>query len=210
MRSLKPALFAAAGSKTAGLAIQLVALPVALKAIGAERYGDYVALLAATSWAGMFEGGLGIHLIKQIGLAQQTGDHASAVQTFRSGVRTLASVGLPAVVLSVALMLLFVSKRTSLSGEHLGLAAAVIVGSWLSLVLGFVLKVRVALDQVHYNNLAGLAGNVLALLMLGLCFLRGDSHSLILFYACCAGSMLAANIVAVSLLYWEFSHLWKA
>src|ERR1044072_9098190 len=99
MRSLKPALFAAAGSKTAGLAIQLVALPVAMEAIGAESYGYYVALLAATSWAGMFEGGLGIYLIKQIGIARQKADPALAVQTFRSGVRTLAFIGLPAVAM---------------------------------------------------------------------------------------------------------------
>lgn len=208
MRSLKPALFAAAASKTAGLAIQLLALPVAIRSLGTEAFGYYVTLLAVTSWSAMFEGGLGIHLIKELGHAQRTNDYAKAALILRAGLKTLSSVGLVVAGISVGVVTFFLRDKTPLTAEHIWLSVIVIIGSWLSLVTGFTLKVRVAFDHVHYNNLSGFAGNVLALVMLSVCFLIGRSQSMVLFYLCCVGSVLLANIISAGFVYFEYRQLW--
>jgi O-antigen/teichoic acid export membrane protein len=65
-RRIKTALITSVCSKVASLGVQLLAIPVALKALGVERYGAFVMLSSALAWMNMANFGIGPGLTKGI------------------------------------------------------------------------------------------------------------------------------------------------
>jgi O-antigen/teichoic acid export membrane protein len=138
---LRAAMVTGGTAKALSVAVQLVAVGIALRALGPDAFGSYLVLAALVAWLGLASVGVGPGLTQRIVMATANGDVAGQATAFSSSV---ALAGLFALLGAVAVSIVAQvgtpseHSQSALSGDIrmaalvLGLATAAQV--WLSVV----------------------------------------------------------------------------
>jgi len=103
-RRIKLAVVTALTSKSITIIVQLVAAPVAINALGAERYGVFVTLTAILAWMGIVHTGLMPGLTRGIANSVASGDRASQERYLSTAFFFISGI---VVVLLVLLMIIW-------------------------------------------------------------------------------------------------------
>lgn len=113
---LRYAVTTSLGSKIIAATVQLVAMPVAIRALGPEKFVLYAILASAVGWAGAANLGVGPRLTIAIASASAVADRVKEVRLLTSALVPVATLCLTiAALLPFALLLLPIDK---LVGDH--------------------------------------------------------------------------------------------
>ncbi len=199
--SVLKGVLSAAGSKILLSAITIVTLPIAVRYLGAERYGVWVTATTVASWIAMLDLGIAATLTNSISTAFATDDkHLAARQTTNALAITLAVLGVLGIFAAFAWANLDWVRLLNVSPQ---------VSPWevkttVAIALGLVLlapactlggKVLSGYQQTHLYNLvttggalasvAGLIGGVLLHFRMPMLFL------------CTSGALTACGVAAL-------------
>ena len=170
-RRIQLAILTSILSKFVMLAVQLAALPLALKALGVERFGAFVMITALLSWISLTSAGLFPGLTREISKSDPE------VKEYRAKLFTVAFYIVLALSLVTGLVIsvvISVVPVAALFGEgfqpyenEIRIGAYLAVGVLvLQVITGVAEATRAGLQQQHISNLWGAAGNLLSIVML--------------------------------------------
>ena len=143
-RQLLRALFTSFGGRIVSTFVQLIAVPVAITALGTDRFGVYAVLAAILNWVNLSSVGIGPGLTVQIVSAQAANDLDSQTNAFSTAfIASLVLAG--SVILGVQLLIALVGVDR-LFGERLILYRSELEDGLriLSLIMAFTLVFGVA------------------------------------------------------------------
>ena len=149
---------------TAGLTF--VSLPLAVRYLGAERYGVWATITTTAVWINLLDLGIANTLTNNISRAYALADKTAAARYFTNA---LALTGGIAVVVGLVLSFAFprinwvglFNVGPSVSAAEVEHTVAIAVGLvLLSLPCGLVSKLLAGYQELHRNNYAGCAGAV--------------------------------------------------
>jgi O-antigen/teichoic acid export membrane protein len=197
-RRLTYALVMGVISKTLAVAVQWLALPLALKALGTDRYAAFLALQALVAWASLLALGLAPSLPRFISNAYIAGQRELQRDIFQTTILYLATVCLAFAIVMLALG--YAVPPSEMVATH-GVAAdqiftayqAVILITCLQLLGNVMPSIRGGYQELHYSFAwAGLAS---LLVLGGLRYIADGKPSIVVFlttiYAPLAMLMLA-------------------
>lgn len=198
-RALRSAVSTGILAKGGGIAVQLLAIPFAIRQLGLDAFGQYAAAVALFSWAGIVEGLFGQSVIRKLVVAVQRRD-ADAVTSiaFTAALLMLCATlivigGVVAVIGAVS----FGSEKNFLGLDVNLLLAAALVAS-LRVILAIASKVRAAFQQLHVENLLTAAANIVAAILIFACLSYKPSPMALLLAI--SVPALLAQLVSASLL----------
>lgn len=158
LRRLGYAVFASVQSKFLAIIVQWLALPLALKALGTDRYAAFLALQALVAWTSLLALGLAPSLPHAVSNAQVAGARALERDIFQTAVIYLAGV----CVLFITGMLLIgqIVPPTVMVATH-GIPAheiaagyhAVVILTGISLIGSVIPSIRSGYQELHYTYL---------------------------------------------------------
>jgi O-antigen/teichoic acid export membrane protein len=165
-RRLKYSVSSSLVSKLGTAAVQLLALPIAIRALGAERFSIYVVLASAVSWIGIANLGVGPYLAIRLAAAAAREDRETQKRLVASAFFPIvfAACGLCAVVL--------LSQqggpvqRFTLGGGHASAEATRTAGLTLvalvivQVLIGVFEAAQLGYQEQYLANLFNVAGNV--------------------------------------------------
>jgi len=165
-RALTSAVSTGILSKGGAVALQLLAIPFAIRQLGLDAFGQYAAAIALFSWAGIVEGLVGQSVIRKLvpAVQRRDADTVSSIAFTAATVMvgaTLAVMGIAVVVFGTLSFFLaggFVDRDYSL------VAAAALVAA-LRVMLAITSKVRAAFQQLHIENSLTAAANLVAAIL---------------------------------------------
>ena len=171
-KRLKFAVITSIFSKIITVCVQLIAIPVAVNALGAERYGVFVTLTAVLAWISLANVGLEPGLTRGIALSAADGDLAREERYLSSSFFLVA--GIASVLLTLLILVVWKAPVETLFGnEYAGFSSEI---RWGLLLLGllFVLKLvlsvieaaRAGYQEQYITNLCMSAGNALSIALL--------------------------------------------
>jgi O-antigen/teichoic acid export membrane protein len=169
-RALRNAVATGILARGGGIAVQLLAIPFAIRQLGLDAFGQYAAAVALFSWAGIVEGLFGQSVIRKLIVAVQ-GRDADAVSSiaFTAAVLMVGGTlivigGLAAVIVAVSLG----SDKGFLGQDSNLLLAAALVAS-LRVMLAIASKIRAAFQQLHIENLLTAGASLVAAILIFAC-----------------------------------------
>jgi len=171
-RRLGYAVVTSVSSKVASIAVQLLALPIAINALGAEKYGVFVTLSAALMWLSIANMGLSPGLTRGIAISVANADRTSERRYFSSafflifGVAFLLLTFLAVVWWSVPVETLFGNEYSMYSDEVRGGLLLLGLLLTLTLALSVVDAARAGYQEQYANNLSTTLGNTLSIVLL--------------------------------------------
>lgn len=172
VRRIKLAVITSIGSKITTIILQVLAFPVAIRTLGAEKFGVYVTLTATLAWMSMASIGIGPGLTRSIALSAAKGDRTTEAGYFSSAFFLITGI---AFILLFILVLLFwtvpveslygAKYRNFTSDIQCGLF---ILGIFLSLQLMFSVteSAQAGYQEQYINNCWGIFGNTLNAILL--------------------------------------------
>jgi O-antigen/teichoic acid export membrane protein len=174
LRRLQLAVGTSLISKTMGLAVQLLAVPIAVNALGAERFGIYTMLVSLLTWIDLGSFGIGPGLTRGMAVAWNAGDQSGEKRYFSSGIVILAAICLVLALVFVVAVAYFYDSDTSLQhffgpngdtyrGEIR--SAMIIIASFFLSQLLFSIgeRARSAYQEDYINNAAYMIANLVSL-----------------------------------------------
>jgi O-antigen/teichoic acid export membrane protein len=190
-------------SKLLAVAVQWVALPLALKALGTDRYAAFLALQALVAWSNLLALGLAPSLPRFISDAYVAGQRERERDIFQSTVFYLTGVcALFAVaMLSLAQLLppsQMVATRHVSPEEIVAGYRTVVLLTAAQLVTSIMPSIRGGYQELHYSYLwAGLAS---LLVMTGLYYVAGHQPSVAAFLIVIYGPLVLAMLSDAALI----------
>jgi O-antigen/teichoic acid export membrane protein len=166
---LRYAVTASLGSKLVTATVQLVAMPVAIRALGPEKFVLYAILASAVGWAGAANLGVGPRLTIAIASASAVVDRLKEAHLLTSALVPVATLCLTiAALLPLALLLIPIDK---LAGEHyvdqhttIWVALIVLVAiSLLQAILTVVESAQAGYQEQYIANLFAAGGGAVSL-----------------------------------------------
>ena len=166
----KIAVLSSLTGKSVSIVSQLVALPLAIAALGIDRFGIYAMLVALLNWMNVAGVAITPGLTVQIVSANSAGDHDLEARVFTTAflfsllVAAFVFMGLQAVFQTVGVDLLFGSAVLPYRNEvAFGLQFLAVFMS-LSIVLSLVEAAQAGYQNQHFNNLLLTLGSVLSII----------------------------------------------
>lgn len=169
---LRYAVTASLGSKIVTATVQLVAMPVAIRALGPENFVLYAILASAVGWAGAANLGVGPRLTIAIASASAVVDRVKEARLLTSALVPVATLCLTiAALLPLAVLLLPIDK---VAGDHyvdqyktiwVGLIVLVAVGL-LQAILTVVEAAQAGYQEQYIANLFAAGGGAVSLVVL--------------------------------------------
>lgn len=162
------ALLSSGASKILALAVQLLALPLALHVLGTNRYAAFLALQSFIGWTGIFGLGLVPSLPKFIAVARAS-DDAAAERSFIVSAILAMLVACIVVFASFAVLGLAVAPSTLVSAHGIApaeLDAGYFVAAAISVLALFSSldpAIRAGSQELHRSNICAIAANALVL-----------------------------------------------
>lgn len=153
-RRLRLAVVTSMGSKVATLALQFLALPVAIRSVPAQEFGAYAVMAATLSFLSLSDFGLGPALTRRMADAHSRGQLELAGRTLISGVAVVSGmVGLLWLVGLTLSHLGTMDARLSASGLSYEMLVAVLgIGSAQVWANPF-LRAQAGLQELYINNI---------------------------------------------------------
>jgi O-antigen/teichoic acid export membrane protein len=167
-RSLSLAVVTSLLSKGGNFLLILIAMPLAYRVLGEERFGVFSALQLLMWLFSMADLGIGAGLARRLTLATSNQDRADQQRVMSTGFFMMTSLVCTAAL--IAAVVIYCVPVETLYGEKFGpYATELRMNLWLSLalfstlmVVGILLKIREAYQEIHIFNLYGAVGNVVA------------------------------------------------
>lgn len=165
-RRLKYSISSSLLSKTGTAAVQLLALPIAIRALGVERFSIYVVLTSAVSWIGIANLGVGPYLAIRLAAAASLDDRETQKRLLASA---FFPIGIAAGALCAAVLLSqmtgvfarFTPAAASAPGGGFGTAALILAALVIAQVLiGVFEAAQMGYQEQYFANLFSAAGNV--------------------------------------------------
>lgn len=209
-RRLTYALVMGAVSKTLAIAMQWLALPIALKALGTERYAAFLALQALVAWASLLALGLVPSLPRFISDAASTRNRSLERNIFQTTVIYLATV---CVAFAIVMLLLgYIVPPSEMVATH-GVAAsemfpayAVVIFLTCMQLLGNVMpSIRGGYQELHYSY--AWAASASLVVILGLTQLRGGQSGIAVFLAVIYGPLPLLMLADMALICFQRPYL---
>lgn len=155
-RNLTYAFFAGMVSKTLAIALQWIALPLSLNALGTNRYAAFLALQALVAWASLLAMGLVPSLPRFISAAVTANDTEKQRDIFQTALVYMTTI---CVLFAIAMLALgFLVSPSKMIGVHdvvsteiLHAYEAVILVTCLQLISGLVPSIRSGYQELHYS-----------------------------------------------------------
>ena len=184
--------------------VGLISLPLAVRYLGAERYGVWATVTTTAVWINLLDLGIANTLTNNISRAYALGDKSSAARYFTnallltSGIAAVFGLVMGSVFPLIDWARLF-NVRTCVSAREVESTAAVAVGLMLlALPCSLVSKVLAGYQELHLNNYASCAGALASLCGLALGMACGVSMApLFLMSIGCATLASAAMLIWV-------------
>jgi O-antigen/teichoic acid export membrane protein len=171
-RNLSLAVITSIISKVANTAVQVLAMPIALHALGVSRFGVYTTLAAAIGWLGLSSVGIGPGLTRKIAEAAAKEDIYLEKQLTSSAFFFMLSIVLP--LISFAFILIWIGNPILLFGlKYLpylheireGLSALLVMFA-IRMMLSIGEAAQMGYQEQYIINAWGAAGNLLCLVSL--------------------------------------------
>jgi O-antigen/teichoic acid export membrane protein len=166
---LRVAMLSSLCGKVVSIVSQLVALPLAIAALGIERFGVYAMLVALLNWMNMAGVAITPGLTVQIVNANSAGDRDTEARVFTTAflfallVAVCMFMGLQAFFHVVGIIQLFGASALPYRDEvGFGLQILAVFMS-LSLVLSIAEAAQAGYQNQHVNNLLGTLGSILSI-----------------------------------------------
>jgi O-antigen/teichoic acid export membrane protein/glycosyltransferase involved in cell wall biosynthesis len=157
------------GSRGVGIACQLLQVPIALKAMGAEAFGLWMTLSSFTYLLHFADLGVGVGVQNKLAEAFSLNQGQSARTLFNSAFGFLFAVGAGLALLLVPGSFLFSPERifgleqAPVIAEAPGAVVAMLVWFCLNLPLGLAQRLAYGLQKGWTHNVSQAVGNILAL-----------------------------------------------
>jgi O-antigen/teichoic acid export membrane protein len=169
---MRYAMMSSLGSKVVSVALQLLALPVAIHALGHEQFALYSMLAAAAGWVALTHIGIGPGLVVTLASASVDGDESTETGIFTSAFLPVLVLSLVA-ALAYAIGSPFLLTPTVFGEQYQAYAGtirtgvAILVGlTLLRTVLSVVESSQAGYQELHLVNLRGAVGNLISLVVL--------------------------------------------
>jgi O-antigen/teichoic acid export membrane protein len=165
-RRIVTAVSSGAASRLLSSALTLVSLPLAVRYLGAERYGVWATITSTAVWINLLDLGIANTLTNHISRAFARDDKSSAARYFTNalalsaGVSLIAGIAFVAIfprINCIALFNLSANVRPSEINATVAVAAALML---LGLPCNLAGKILAGYQQLHRNNFAICAGAV--------------------------------------------------
>lgn len=199
------------GGKGVSIALQLVALPFAIAALGIDRFGIYAMLVALLNWMNMAGVAITPGLTVQIVSANSAGKRDAESRMFTSAflfallVAVFMFIGLQAFFQTIGISQLFGAAALLYQDEvEFGLQILAVFMS-LSVVLSIVEGAQAGYQNQYVNNLLGTLGSGLSVIAIVIVVRQHPTiPSLIM---AIYGAPLAARVLNMLHLFWHRSYL---
>jgi O-antigen/teichoic acid export membrane protein len=193
-------------SKAVFLIVQIIAIPMVYRAIGAEQFAAYAAVTAAVSILGFLNLGMGGALVTPLAQAAASGDHPREARLFGATILPIAVIATLALCITLPglwllpLRTLFGVAATTTAPQALRAGAILAcIGTIAAIPLSVIDSARQAYQEMHISNMFGLLTNTL--LCTGLLLTAWLRPTLPAFVAVTALSPLATRLVNAVLLF---------
>jgi O-antigen/teichoic acid export membrane protein len=194
------------GARVLGIAVRLITIPLALRLLGPERYGLWLAVGSVLAWVGFLGPGLGHGLINAISDASGRDDPAAIRRHVSTAVFTIGAVGALLLLASPLLSawpglvpMLGVEHRPDLIKEAITLTMVAAVLFAAAFSLEFITPVCMGLQEGYLTSVAAM---VTSLLMLaGVSALAWQGGTLIAFAAVVGLPPIIANLGLTAYLF---------
>jgi O-antigen/teichoic acid export membrane protein len=165
-RALTSAVSTGLLSKGGAVALQLLAIPFAIRQLGLDAFGQYAAAIALFSWAGIVEGLVGQSVIRKLvpAVQRRDADAVSSIAFTAATVMVGATLAVMGAVVFVFVTLSFFSERGLPDWDYSLVVAAALVAV-LRVMLAISSKVRAAFQQLHIENSLTAASNLMAAIL---------------------------------------------
>lgn len=208
---LRIAMLSSLGGKGVSIVSQLVALPLAIAALGIDRFGIYAMLVALLNWMNMAGISITPGLTVQIVRANSAGDRDAEVRVFTTAfvfallVAVCMFIGLQAFFHAVGITQLFGPAALPYRDEvGFGLQILAVFMS-LSVVLSIVEGAQAAYQNQYVNNLLGTLGSILSIL--AIMFVVSHRPTIPNLIMAIYGAPLAARMLNMLHLFWYRRYL---
>ncbi len=184
-------------------AVTLISLPLAVRYLGAERYGIWATVTTMAVWINLLDLGIANTLTNHISRAYALNDQRSAAHYFTnalvatSGVACLAGIAAALLLPRVDWTRLLNANATVSAGEVRNTVAAAGALMLLALPCNLVGKVLAGYQELHCANYAACGGAVASLCGLGLGVALHVSMSML--FVMSAGCLTFANLLTLLL-----------
>lgn len=199
-------------SKVLATAVQVAALPIALHALGTERYAAFLTLQAFIAWTGLFGFGIVPSLPRFVSKAFVAGTRDEERDLFQSA---SLFIGLMAAALLCILIAfgIFVRPQSLVAGRNLSSSEietayyVVITMQCLQLFASLMPAFRSGYQELHYSYIWSSLANIL---VIGLLFaLSHTQPSLTMFFSALYGPILGVMFCDAALIIWQRPYLLK-
>jgi O-antigen/teichoic acid export membrane protein len=181
---LRYAFFTGITAKILAIAVQWIALPLSLKALGTDRYAAFLALQALVAWSGLLAMGLVPSLPRFLSEAVMSGARAIERNIFQTAVIYLSAIC--ALFAAFMLLLGFIVPPSQMVAVH-GIASeeiffayvAVVATASFQLTCSIMPAIRSGFQELHYSYVWATISSILV--MLGLFYLSSGKPTIAAF-----------------------------
>ena len=165
---LKLAVVASLGSKVATAALQVVVMPLAIRALGPEQFGVFAMLSSSLIWISSAHMGLGTSLVINISKSVVANDLVAQARAISSAF--FAIIGLSAVIMLGMIIYNNQFGMVSLLGDHYqAYSSDIATGFWwlmgcmlVNLILDVFEGAQSGYQEIHIVNMANMLGQALS------------------------------------------------
>jgi O-antigen/teichoic acid export membrane protein len=160
---LKLAVVTSLASKASTVVLQLIAFPVAIRAVSAHEFASYTVMAGMLSFIWLCDLGLGPALTQRIAIAHAAGDEPEQARLLSSGV--LGITGILCLGWAVGIVLWqipAVARLFPAQATDLKIVMAVAAIGSIQLFSSPFLRAQAGFQELHVSNLFGVAGNAVA------------------------------------------------
>jgi O-antigen/teichoic acid export membrane protein len=179
------------GSKVTTSVVQLVALPIAVKALGTEQFALYAMLAAAVGWLGLVNIGVGPVLTVNIASAAAQGDNGAEKRLLASAlIPILFAVCITGIVVYLSVYFIDVAvifgNNYSRYPNVIRIGVSILAGfALLQIILSVVEAAQSGYQEQYKQNLMAMSSNIFSI---------GAIIAAAIFYPTVIGMILAVNI----------------
>jgi O-antigen/teichoic acid export membrane protein len=160
---LKLAVITSLASKVSTVALQLIAFPIAIRAVSPHEFASYTVMAGVLSFIWLCDLGLGPALTQRVAIAHAAGDQPAQARVLASGVLAVTAILCAGWAVGIG-MLQIPSVGRLLPAQGIDgrvIFAVAAVGSIQLLSSPFV-RAQAGFQELHIYNLFGVAGNAVA------------------------------------------------
>jgi O-antigen/teichoic acid export membrane protein len=160
---LKLAVTTSLASKVSTVALQLIAFPIAIRAVSPHEFASYTVMAGVLSFIWMCDLGLGPAITQRVAIAHAAGDQPAQARVLASGVLGVTAILCAGWFMGIGLLQIPSIARL-LPGQGIDERVVLVVAAIgsIQLISSPFVRAQTGFQELHIYNLFGVAGNALA------------------------------------------------